>query len=146
MTYFDLICKHAILTNADRRSDFTAEINFEFVFDIKMSRGSGGMSGANNIPLGSRSQGGSLAAAASSLGGISLLNPSYLGGDEPQSSGRRSKFGPPVDGKPLMVFSMMSILFILSLLSITSIFVRFNADYVYRFLLDSILSMSVDFC
>ena len=64
-----------------------------------MSRGSGGMSGANNIPLGSRSQGGSLAAAASSLGGVSLLNPSYLDGGEPPSSGRRSKFGPPVEGK-----------------------------------------------
>ena len=45
-----------------------------------MSRGgSAGMSGANNIPLGRPGgQGGQLAQAASSLGGISLLNPSYL--------------------------------------------------------------------
>lgn len=63
-----------------------------------MSRGGGGMSGANNIPLGARSGGGSLAAAASSLGGISLLNPAYLGDDAPPPP-RRSKFGPPVDGK-----------------------------------------------
>jgi len=75
-----------------------------------MSRGgSAGMSGANNIPLGRPGgQGGQLAQAASSLGGISLLNPSYLsGGAGPDpneraasssSSGRRSKFGPPVAG------------------------------------------------
>ena len=56
-------------------------------------------------------QGGQLAQAASSLGGISLLNPSYLsGGAGPDpneraasssSSGRRSKFGPPVAGKKI---------------------------------------------
>ncbi len=66
-----------------------------------MSRGGGGMSGANNIPLGSRATtgGGSLAAAASSLSGVSLLNPSYLAKEDmPSSGGRRSKFGPPVDG------------------------------------------------
>ena len=59
------------------------------------------MSGANNIPLGSRGGGGSLAAAASTLGGVSLLNPSYLDGENHSApgSGRRSKFGPPVDGK-----------------------------------------------
>lgn len=58
------------------------------------------MSGANNIPLGSRGGGGSLAAAASTLGGVSLLNPSYLDGENHSApgSGRRSKFGPPVDG------------------------------------------------
>ena len=78
-----------------------------------MSRGgSAGMSGANNIPLGRPGgQGGQLAQAASSLGGISLLNPSYLsGGAGPDpneraasssSSGRRSKFGPPVAGKKI---------------------------------------------
>ena len=60
------------------------------------------MSGANNIPLGSRNTGGSLAAAASSLGGVSLLNPSYLGDDAPPPP-RRSKFGPPVDGKPIQI-------------------------------------------
>ena len=63
-----------------------------------MSRGGGGMSGANNIPLGARSGGGSLAAAASTLGGVSLLNPAYLGDDAPPPP-RRSKFGPPVEGK-----------------------------------------------
>lgn len=72
-----------------------------------MSRNGAGMSGANNIPLGSRSSGGSLAAAASSLGGVSLLNPSYLSGQEsngsPSSSSRRSKFGPPVEGKSIWV-------------------------------------------
>ena len=78
-----------------------------------MSRGGGGagMSGANNIPLGRPAGGGgALAQAASSLGGISLLNPSYLsGGAGPDpneraasSSGRRSKFGPPVQGKRLV--------------------------------------------
>ena len=71
------------------------------------------MSGANNIPLGRPGgQGGQLAQAASSLGGISLLNPSYLsGGAGPDpneraasssSSGRRSKFGPPVAGKKIL--------------------------------------------
>ena len=66
------------------------------------------MSGANNIPLGSRATtgGGSLAAAASSLGGVSLLNPSYLSKEEAASSGRRSKFGPPVDGKKLKLFKI----------------------------------------
>ena len=75
------------------------------------------MSGANNIPLGRPGgQGGQLAQAASSLGGISLLNPSYLsGGAGPDpneraasssSSGRRSKFGPPVAGKK--IFDMTS--------------------------------------
>ena len=69
------------------------------------------MSGANNIPLGHRAGGGgSLSAAASSLSGISLLNPSYLsgsGGPPPESSGsgRRSKFGPPVDGKIVLVLT-----------------------------------------
>jgi len=65
------------------------------------------MSGANNIPLGARSGGGSLAAAASSLGGISLLNPAYLGDDAPPPP-RRSKFGPPVDaiGPPMVVDPM----------------------------------------
>jgi len=63
------------------------------------------MSGANNIPLGHRAGSGSMAAAASSFSGISLLNPSYLGGGGPpgpppesSGSGRRSKFGPPVEG------------------------------------------------
>jgi len=75
-----------------------------------MSRGrNDGMSGANNIPLGHRGPGGgTLAAAASTLGGVSLLNPSYLAGSDSgdshhqrpssSSSGRRSKFGPPVEG------------------------------------------------
>lgn len=78
-----------------------------------MSRGGGGISGANNIPLGSRSGtgGGSLAAAASGLGGISLLNPSYLKEtDEPPpsgSSGRRSKFGPPVEGQYNQILSFL---------------------------------------
>jgi len=71
-----------------------------------------GMSGANNIPLGNTRGGGTLAAAASSLGGISLLNPSYMSGGGPDPGGshqrgpppsssgssRRSKFGPPVEG------------------------------------------------
>ena len=49
-----------------------------------MSRGASKISGANNIPLGVRSEAGYLAAAASTLGGISLLNPSYhLGDDAP---------------------------------------------------------------
>jgi len=75
---------------------------------VKMSRNrrDDGMSGANNIPLGNQRGGGSLAQAASSLGGVSLLNPSYLsggGGNQgppPSSSGsgRRSKFGPPAEG------------------------------------------------
>ena len=69
-----------------------------------MSR-NGGMSGANNTPLGPRGGGGSLSAQAGGLGGISLLNPSYLASNGPESSGhssgsgRRSKFGPPVEGK-----------------------------------------------
>ena len=75
-----------------------------------MSRGgSGGMSGANNIPLGHRAGSGSMAAAASSFSGISLLNPSYLGGGGPpgpppesSGSGRRSKFGPPVEGMKML--------------------------------------------
>ena len=56
------------------------------------------MSGANNIPLGSRNshrEGGALAQAAASLGGQSLLKPTYLldaGGAPPSSGG--SKFGP----------------------------------------------------
>merc|ERR1719266_2711602 len=68
-----------------------------------MSR-NGGMSGANNTPLGPRGGGGSLSAQAGGLGGISLLKPSYLASNAPESSGhssgsgRRSKFGPPVDG------------------------------------------------
>ena len=45
------------------------------------------LSGANNVPLGARSEGGgSLKAAASTLGGMSLLNPAYLGDDAPQPS------------------------------------------------------------
>ena len=83
---------------------------------MSRNRRDDGMSGANNIPLGNpRGGGGSLAQAASSLGGISLLNPSYLSGGSgdpggshqrgppPSSSGssRRSKFGPPVEGKNL---------------------------------------------
>jgi len=65
------------------------------------------MSGANNIPLGARSGGGSLAAAASTLGGVSLLNPAYLGDDAPPPP-RRSKFGPPVEaiGPPMVVDPM----------------------------------------
>jgi hypothetical protein len=56
----------------------------------KMSRGSS-MSGANNIPLGSRGgpREGTLAQAAASFSGQSLLNPDYL-----QASGTGSKFGP----------------------------------------------------
>jgi len=46
-----------------------------------MSQGASNISGANNIPLGVRSEAGYLAAAASTLGGISLLNPSYHLGD-----------------------------------------------------------------
>ena len=63
-----------------------------------------GMSGANNIPLGARGSGGSLSAQTPTFGGSSLLNPSYLGSsngsgpENPGSSGRRSKFGPPVEG------------------------------------------------
>lgn len=53
------------------------------------------MSGANNVPLGSRGgRDGALAAASASLGGGSLLNPDYLSQPAPRSSGG-SKFGPP---------------------------------------------------
>ena len=60
-----------------------------------MNRG-GSMSGANNIPLGSRGGGreGSLAQAAASLGGQSLLNPEYLQGGGPSQPSSGSKFGP----------------------------------------------------
>ena len=62
-----------------------------------MSRGNS-MSGANNIPLGSRRDGrdGTLAQAAASLSGTSLLNPDYLLAASGSSSGSSSgsKFGP----------------------------------------------------
>ena len=56
------------------------------------------MSGANNIPIGTRSErGGTLAQAAASLSGQSLLRPDYLqqaSGSSGGSSGGISKFGP----------------------------------------------------
>ena len=59
------------------------------------------MSGANNIPIGTRSErGGTLAQAAASLSGQSLLRPDYLQqasgstGSSGGSSGGISKFGP----------------------------------------------------
>ena len=76
-------------------------------FAAKMSRNSG-MSGANNIPLGQRSSGGSLSSQATGFSGVSLLNPSYLAGSSNGSDNHRrpSKFGPPVEGK---VFYVMKI-------------------------------------
>ena len=94
---------------------------------MSRNRRDDGMSGANNIPLGNTRGGGSLAQAASSLGGVSLLNPSYLSGGGPDpggshqrgpppsssGSGRRSKFGPPAEGKNFLKASVYSAILML---------------------------------
>ena len=55
---------------------------------------------------GPRGSGGSLSSQAGGLGGVSLLNPSYLAGSSNGSDNhpRRSKFGPPVEGTALKLF------------------------------------------
>jgi hypothetical protein len=83
-----------------------------------MNRGSA-MSGANNIPLGSRgdSRDGTLAQAAASFSGQSLLNPEYL--QKAQGPGG-SKFG-PIACKcqliPRFIFSLIAHNYLVQLIS-----------------------------